>query len=161
MRKVFCLFIVFCILFTAAAPAYTVKKKRTGLGPGGLLIDNYSCILQWYKGAWGKTKYRRQIVDIRINAKSAMVVFSNNSQRNLYSIAIINNVYNNEGTLKAWRVARNNQLDTLLLRNGKFIHGIITGYNNDKYTFKLRKAVHRDDIHIVYPNPTIPLHKRK
>lgn len=153
---------VFCTTLglKAAVPPDPPVPPQRGIAYGNVLKDGWSAIYQWYKGSWGRTSYRRVIVDIRITPVSAKVFFSNGSSRNLYNIAIINNVNTTAGSLKHWKIARNNRKDTILLRSGKIVYAIIKGYNNNRYIFKGRPPIHRDRIRIVYPNPGIPLRSR-
>ena len=158
-------FILICfmvVLFSVEVTAGSAStfQSRKGIAYGNVLEQGWSCFYQWYKGRWGEEKYRRVIVDIRINRRGAVVVFSNNTERDLYNMAIINNVTTGNGGLANWKVARKNAKDTLILRNGKFVHAIIRGYRDHYYLFKGRKPIHRNDIRIVYPNPSIPLARR-
>jgi hypothetical protein len=160
--SVFCLIAIVCCSFhlTASTPPDPSPAPQRGIAYGNVLKPGWSAIYQWYKGAWGRTSYRRVIVDIRIAPVSAKVFFANGSSRNLYNIAIINNVNTTAGGLNTWKIARRNRKDTLLLRNGKIVHAIIRGYNNHYYVFKGRAPIHRDSISIVYPNPSVPLRAR-
>lgn len=136
-------------------------SPQRGVAYGNVLKPGWSTFYQWYKGRWGHTHYRRKIQQIQINMNSAMVVFTNGSRRNFYNMAIINNVDTTAGSLRNWNIARKSRFDTILLKNGKMIHPIIRGYNNGHYYFKGRlKPIHRRYIHIVYPNPSIPLRAR-
>ena len=135
-------------------------SQAEGIAYGNVLEEGWSCIYQWYKGAWGRTHYRRQIVDININRNGASVVFSNGSQRNLYNIAIINNVNTTSGSLAHWQAARKHPKDSILLNDGTMVHGIISGYDDGLYLFKDIDPIHRDSIRIVYPNPSVPLARR-
>jgi hypothetical protein len=142
-----------------------LNSSLQGAPPKGILYGNklkpgWSAIYQWYKGAWGRTSYRRVIVAIKIKPGFAKVFFDNGSSRLFYNIAIINNVDTTAGTLKHWKIARNHPKDTLILKKGKIIHGIIKRYVDHTYLFKDRPAIHRDLIRIVYPNPSIPLARR-
>ena len=144
-----------------AAPAGSPSgSPQRGIAYGNKLKPGWTCLYQWFKGAWGREKYRRQIVAIRINGQMAKVFFSNGSSRNFYQYAIINHDNTTPGSLPHWRRARNNRKDTILLKNGQMVHAIIRGFNNGKYHFKRRPPIHRSRIMIVYPNPTIPYRNR-
>jgi len=143
-----------------AAPDPPTPPQR-GVAYGNVLRPGWSAFYQWVKGAYGKTSYRRVISQIRITPNAATVIFTNNASRSFYNMAIINNVSQTPGTLRNWKLARRSRFDTILLKNGKMIHPIIRGYQNGRYYFKGRMApLHRKHIHIVYPNPRIPLRAR-
>lgn len=162
LLKIVVLTLLICSFqMTLVAVPDPLTPPQKGVAYGNTLRPGWSAFYQWVKGFYGRTSYRRVISEIRIGPRGAVVIFTNNSQRDFYNMAIINNVSQTPGSLRHWKIARNSRFDTILLRNGKMIHPIIRGYRNGRYFFKGRMApLHRKHIHIVYPNPRIPLRSR-
>ena len=102
----------------ATPGAYPSGNPQRGIAFGNKLKPGWACLYQWFKGSWGREKYRRQIVAIRINGQMAKVFFSNGSSRDFYQYAIINHDNTTPGSLPYWRRARKSRKDTLLLKNG-------------------------------------------